>query len=94
MIIELADRQGAQVVVQALEAYKARLRASVERARRRLAEFEARYQVTTAHFLSEMAAEDLNGGDMEYIDWAGEAKLLAGLEAELRELENARYQLP
>lgn len=31
---------------------------------------------------------------MEYVEWAGEAKLLAGLESELAELENARYQLP
>lgn len=31
---------------------------------------------------------------MKYVDWAGEAKLLAGLEAELAELERARYQLP
>jgi hypothetical protein len=35
----------------------------------------------------------LRGGDIEYVEWAGEAKLLAGLETELQELENARYQL-
>ena len=39
-----------------------------------------------------MAAEDLEGGDLEYVEWAGEARLLEGLEAELQELENARYQ--
>jgi len=94
MVIELADRQGSQAVLQALETYKARLRASIERTRRRLTEFEHHYQVTTAHFLAEMAAEDLSGGDAEYVEWAGEAKLLAGLEAELGELEHARYQLP
>jgi hypothetical protein len=31
--------------------------------------------------LQEMAAEDLEGGDLEYVEWAGEAKLLEGLEA-------------
>ena len=41
-----------------------------------------------------MTAEDLAGGDLEYVEWAGEAKLLAGLEAELRELEDARCYLP
>ncbi len=40
-----------------------------------------------------MSAEDLQGGDLEYVEWAGEAKLLEGLEQELRELENARIQL-
>jgi hypothetical protein len=41
-----------------------------------------------------MTAEDLTGGGLEYVEWAGEAKLLQGLEAELRELEDARHQLP
>lgn len=94
MVIELSDEQGAQAVFQALESYKARLRASIERTKRRLAEFEQRYGVKTSHFLQEMTAEDLEGGDLEYVEWAGEAKLLEGLECELAELEDARYQLP
>lgn len=69
------------------ESQKACLRASIERSRRRLAQFERRYGVDTAHFLQEMAAEDLEGGDLEYVEWAGEAKLLEGLEAELKRLE-------
>jgi len=49
--------------------------------------------VSTAYFLAEMSAEDLAEADMEYVDWAGEAKLLTGLEVELQILENAHYQL-
>lgn len=94
MVIELRDPQGAQTVMQALDAYKARLQASIQRTRQRLTEFEARYGVDTARFLHEMAAEDLAGGDGEYVEWAGEARLLDGLEAELRELEDARCHLP
>lgn len=94
LVIELRDREGAQTVIQALDAYKARLRGGIERTKQRLAEFEARCGVDTARFLHEMTAEDLAGGDLEYVEWAGEAKLLAGLEAELRELEDARCHLP
>ncbi len=94
MVIELSDRQGTQTVLHALETYKTRLRASVERTRRRLTEFEQRYGVTTAHFLAKMTAEDLPGSDLEYVEWVGEARLLEGLEAELKELEHARYKLP
>lgn len=94
MVIELSNRQGAQAVFHALEIYKAHLRTSIERTRRRLAGFEERFGVSTAHFLNEMTAEDLPGGDLEYVEWAGEAKLLGGLEAELGELEHAHYQLP
>lgn len=93
MVIELPDQDAALTVQNALESYKARLRMSIKRTSNRLAVFEDRYGVTTAHFLSSMAAEDLLGGDIEYVDWAGEAKLLAGLMAELRELEDARFSL-
>jgi len=93
MVIELPDRGGVQTVVQALEAYKERLRASITRTKRHLATFEVRYGVDTTHFLHEMTAEDLHGGDLEYVEWAGEAKLLEGLEAELRELEHASYHV-
>ncbi|MEW5959758.1 MAG: hypothetical protein AB1801_18690 [Chloroflexota bacterium] len=94
MVIELRQKQGAQPILQAIATYKARLRSGIERSRTRLAQFEQQYGVNTAYFLQQMAAEDLVGGDLEYVDWAGEAKLLAGLEAELAELEHARYQLP
>ena len=40
-----------------------------------------------------MTAEDLEAGDLEYVDWAGEAKLLEGMEAELMELDHASCQL-
>jgi len=52
------------------------------------------YDIELGQILQEMAAEDLEGGDLEYVEWAGEAKLLEGLEAELTELEHARFQLP
>lgn len=94
VVIELRDKRGVQMVLQAIDTHKARLRAGIERTRRRLAQFEQRYGVDTARFLQEMAAEDLEGGDLEYVEWAGEARLLEGLEAELAELEHARYHLP
>ena len=87
LTFELTNKQGAEAVIQALESYKMRLRANIERTKRRLAQFEARYGIDTARFLCEMAAEDLQGGDLEYVEWAGEARLLERLEAELRELQ-------
>ena len=94
LVIELREKQGAQPILQAIESYKARLQGSIERTRRRLAQFERRYGVDTDHFLQEMSAEDLEDGDLEYVEWAGEAQLLEGLRSELAELEHASYQLP
>ena len=35
----------------------------------------------------------MDGGDMEYVEWAGEAKMMAGLQTELAELTDVRYHL-
>ena len=93
MVIELQDARGVQTILQALETYKQRLRTNIERTRGNLEQFEKRYGVSTAQLLDKMTAEDLQAGDMEYVEWAGEAKLLEGLKSELDELEHARYQL-
>lgn len=94
MVIEFDEAQAYRSVLSAIDAYKQRLRTSIARSRRLLTLFEERYSVSTDHFLTHMAAEDLAGGDVEYVEWAGEAKLLISLETELAELEKARYELP
>lgn len=94
LIIDLDDASGIQTVVHALEAYRIRLQAGIDRTTRRLAAFEARYGVSTTRFLAEMTAEDLPGGDIEYVEWAGEARLLDGLERVWQELTRVRHQLP
>jgi hypothetical protein len=94
MVIELRAEQSAQAIIQAIESYKRKLKANIARTQRRLKQFEDRYVVDTSHFLEKMTAEDLNNGDIEYVEWAGEAQLLQGLTAELAELEYAHYRLP
>jgi hypothetical protein len=94
MTIELTSPQAAQTIVRAIDQYKTQLRTSIERTQRKLTKFERKYNVTTTYFLASMTAEDLPGGDLEYVEWAGEAKLLAGLQTELEALERASYQLP
>ena len=94
MIMELNNPASARTVVEALEIYKRRLRAGIERTREKLITFEDRYRVDTSYFLRAMTAEDLEGGDLEYVEWVGEARLLESLKEELVELDDARYQLP
>jgi hypothetical protein len=38
-----------------------------------------------------MAAEDLKGGDDEYVRWAGEYKLMQRLQEKLRQLQEINY---
>lgn len=91
-VLELPDQRKADLVLNALEGYKARLRLNIAASRRALEKFEKRHGVTTDRFLEEMTAEDLEGGDVEYIEWAGEAKLMSRLEDELRDLEDIRCE--
>lgn len=60
-----------------------RLQLAIAAAKERLAPFEQRYGVSSEYFMGEMAAEDLQGGDDEYVQWAGEWGLLQRLEEKL-----------
>ena len=62
----------------------AKLELGLKLAEKRLAPFEQKYGVSSEHFISEMAAEDLEGGDDEYVRWAGEYKLMQRLRKKLQ----------
>jgi len=93
LTLELTDNRTTHAIVQALSLYRSQLQTSIRRSRQKLALFEQQYGVSTTNFLGTMAAEDLQGGDMEYIEWAGEARLLEGLESEIEEIERVQQQL-
>lgn len=65
--------------------------AQLELAQERLVPFEQKYGVTSEHFISEMTAEDLEGGDEEYVSWAGKYKLMQQLQEKLRRLQEIDY---
>ena len=71
----------------------ARLKLSLEMAQSRLTPFEVRYECSSAHFLANLAAEDLEGGDDEYVQWAGEYQLYLALQKKLALLEEVEYRL-
>ena len=81
--LHLPDEHSSGVILNALTMYTLRLEASLETTRERLSAFERKYNVTTLKFLGEMTAEDLRGGDDEYVQWAGEASLLERLRSEM-----------
>lgn len=68
-----------------------RLELALKLARERLLPFERRYGVSSEHFMAEMTAEDLQGGDDEYVQWAGEYRLMERLEEKLMGLRDVRY---
>ncbi len=40
--------------------------------------------VSSEHFIADMAAGDLQGGDEKYVQWAGEYQMMARLDKEAR----------
>ena len=63
-------------------------------AQKRLLPFEQKYGVTSTQFAAEMTAEDLAGGDDEYVRWAGEYRLMERLQAKLQRLQEVEYSDP
>jgi hypothetical protein len=82
------------LVQSAIEGEITRLKLALKLAGERLAPFEAKYGVTSEHFMSDMAAEDLEGGDDEYVRWAGEVELIQRLRTKLQQLEEISYGDP
>jgi hypothetical protein len=83
-----------RLVRSAIDSEIAKLELSLKMARKRLAAFEQQYGVSSDHFMTEMTAEDLNGGDEEYIHWAGEYKLMQRLQEKLYKLQTINYHDP
>jgi hypothetical protein len=75
------------LVRSAIENEITRLDLALELAQKRPAQFEQKYGVSSDHFITTMVAEDLEGGDEEYVCWAGEYKLIQQLEEKLHKLQ-------
>jgi hypothetical protein len=85
------------LVKSAIESEIKNLKRSLEKTNKLLMEFETKYQISSDIFLNNWTAEDLEGGDQEYISWVGEIKIKEKLTNSLQKLEEIEYitqQLP
>jgi hypothetical protein len=80
------------LVKSAVESEIVRLELAIEQANLRLKPFEEKYGISSEYFVAEMAAEDLEGQDDEYVQWAGEYTLLQRLHSKLRDLQEISYE--
>jgi len=83
-----SPRKAAEILEEVIEKETLRLRYGLNLARKRLKRFEKKYNVSSEIFMKEWAAEDLEGKDMEYVEWAGEYQFYAGLNERLHILES------
>jgi hypothetical protein len=81
-----------RLVRSAVKSEITRLELALKLADERLAPFEQKYGVKSEKFIAEMAAEDLAGGDDEYVQWAGEYQLKQRLQAKLQHLQQVKLR--
>lgn len=79
------------LVEAAIQREIAHLELALKLAHQRLVPFEQKYHVTSEDFITSMASEDLAGGDDEYVQWAGEYRLVQDLVAKIQQLRGITY---
>ena len=83
----------AAVIKQEIATKIARIEYSRQEVRKKLAYFEQKYDITSEQFINKWVAEDLEGRDMEYVEWAGEYHYFLYVEEELNILNSIEYVL-
>lgn len=68
-----------------------RLELGLRKTSREIERFEKKYKVASAVFRQRFSAEDLKGGDREYIEWMGELKLRERISVDLKKLKAVKY---
>ncbi len=85
------ETKAAEALMDAVQTEAKRLKYGLELSRKRMAAFENKYNVTSSIFASSWAAEDLDGNDLEYIEWAGEYELALRLAERLTIIDSIQY---
>lgn len=93
ILVEPVDqaKQILPLVRSAIHSEIVRLELALKLAQERLLPFEHKYAVSSEYFIAQLAAEDLQGGDDEYVQWAGEFLLAQQLERKLIRLREIKY---
>ena len=83
--------KASEIVKEVLEREKYRIKHSLNLANDKLKKFEKKYNVSSREFISRWSADDLRGGDMEYVEWAGEYRFSLTLNERLDALQSIKY---
>jgi len=84
-------KQASEILKEAIESEKLRVKHSLEMTRNRLRKFEKKYNISSEIFINQFSAEDLRGGDMEYVEWAGEYRFSLNLLERFEALKSIKH---
>ena len=92
IILKSDNPEGVTALVEkAIAAELCRLENSKKIARKRLDYFEEKYQQQSSQFQDTLAAEDIESGDLEYVEWMGEYQFFLELEEKIKSLKSLEY---
>ena len=74
-----------------MQTEESRLEYVLDVSQKRLSKFEEKYGASSKVFINEWAAEDLEGKDLEYVEWAGEIRLADRLRERLSIIKGMKY---
>ena len=87
-----SDRKNILPLIQDAISYKIkRTKIGLNKTEDSIRKFEKLYKVSSTSFLNSYTAEDLSGGDNDYISWMGEINLRESLLDELNILNEIEY---
>jgi len=75
------------IIKNAIESEIKNLQRSLSKTNQILLKFEEKYQIYSDFFINHWTAENLEGGDDEYVSWAGEIQIKHKLINSLQKLE-------
>ncbi len=79
------------IIKSAIFAEIKRMEVGLNKTKKEIKRFEEEYKIPSEVFLREFTAEDLKGGDDEYIRWAGELKIRERIIEDLKRLKDIEY---
>lgn len=89
--IHTDDISAKTVLTDALQAEIDRIGYALKLGDKKIRHFERKYNISSKEFLTDWTAENLEGEDLEYVEWAGEAKLHSRLSERLAILKGIKY---
>lgn len=85
------EKDTAEIVKSAISAELKRLEIALNKTDKEIRKFEEEYKIPSEVFFKEFTAEDLKGGDEEYIRWTGELKIRERVLEDLKRLKDIEY---
>ena len=89
--IHTEQKSAKNVLYEAVQAEKRRITYALQLGEKKIQFFEKKYKIPSQVFLHDWTADNLEGKDIEYVEWAGEAKLHARLCERLAILRGIEY---